>query len=252
MIWLRSAIFNLWFYTVSLVLAFAGLGLRFLAPRRAMQLARVWARLVLGGLGPICGIRVVITGREHIPAHGPALVASMHQSAFDTLVWLLLMPTTAYVLKKELLAIPLFGGMCRHTGMIAVDRGAGAAAIRDLLRGGDMAMATGRQIVIFPEGTRAPPGVPLPLQPGVAALASRTKLPVIPVVTDSGYCWGRRAFRKRPGVIHVAVLPPLAPAMNRTALMQHLHDIFADAPAILQAAVDKSVNVPQIGFTDKS
>ena len=113
------------------------------------------------------------------------------------------------MLKSELLRIPLFGPLMPLTGMIAVDRSGGANALRGLVREGERAMREGRQIVIFPEGTRAEPGAMLPLQPGVAALAARTRLPVIPVVTDSGHCWGRRAFHKRPGTIHIRVLKPI-------------------------------------------
>ena len=108
------------------------------------------------------------------------------------------------------------------TGMIAVDRSGGANALRGLVREGERAMREGRQIVIFPEGTRAEPGAMLPLQPGVAALAARTRLPVIPVVTDSGHCWGRRAFHKRPGTIHIRVLEPIPPELRRDQLMQRL------------------------------
>ena len=93
--------------------------------------------------------------------------------------------------------------------MIAVDRSGGARAMRGLMRDAARAVAERRQIVIFPEGTRAEPGAVLPLQPGIAALAASTGLPVIPVVTDSGRCWGRRAFRKYPGVIHIVLLPPI-------------------------------------------
>jgi 1-acyl-sn-glycerol-3-phosphate acyltransferase len=123
-------------------------------------------------------------------------------------------------------------------GMIAVDRSAGASAIRSMLKGADRAMAEARQIVIFPEGTRAPPGTVLPLHPGIAALAARTGLPVVPVATDSGRCWGRRAFRKHPGVIRVAIHPPLAPGLPRAALLAQLSAIYAQDPA---QPVDKSV-----------
>ncbi len=243
MIWLRSALFNMWFYGVTVVLAIASVPTPLLPRDWPRRVARLWARLVLGALEPLCNVRVVVTGREHLPATGPALVASQHQSAFDTVVWLLLVPEVSYVLKQELLAIPLYGMMCRKLGMIAVDRGAGATAIRTLLRGADSAVAQGRQIVIFPEGTRAPPDTPLPLQPGIAALAARTGLPVIPVVTNSGRCWGRRAFRKVPGVIHVAIQPPLPPRLPRAALMERLTKLFAEAPAIIAKDVDNSVGV---------
>ena len=108
------------------------------------------------------------------------MIASRHQSAFDTFVWLTLVPRCSYVLKRELLRIPLLGPLIPLAGMIAVDRSGGAGALRGLMRDGDRAVREGRQIVIFPEGTRAEPGAILPLQPGIAALAARTRLPVIP------------------------------------------------------------------------
>lgn len=244
MIWLRSAAFNLWFYGVTVVVALVSPLVRLGPEHWARGLARGWARTVLGALGPLCGIRVAVTGREHLPKAGAALVASQHQSAFDTIVWFLLAPEPAYVLKQELTRIPLYGGMCRKLGMIAVNRRGGASAIRALLRGAEGAMAAGRQIVIFPEGTRAAPGAVLPLQPGVAALAARTGLPVIPVVTDSGRCWGRRAWRRQPGTIHVAIQPPLPAGLPRAELMARLAALYAAPPA-----VDNSVGTVPLGFT---
>lgn len=208
---LRSALFNAWFFGVTTVLSVCGAVLLPVAPGLPLPLARLWARLVLGGLRALCGIRWEVRGLEHVPAAGPALLASRHESAFDTLIWLVLLPRCTYVLKRELLRIPLFGRIIRPAGQIAVDRDGGPAALRALVREAEAAAASGRQIVIFPEGTRAEPGRPLPLQPGIAAVAARTGLPVIPVVTDSGHLWGRRAFRKRPGVIRVTLLPPLPP-----------------------------------------
>jgi len=218
---LRSALFNLFFFLESAALALAGTVLRFAAPQRMMDISRLWARLTLGGARAICGIRLQVTGLEHVP-DGAALLASQHQSAFDTLVWLLLLPRCCYVLKQELLRIPVFGPLIPFTGMIAVDRKGGASALRGLMRDGARAARERRQIVIFPEGTRAAPGTVLPLQPGVAALASSTGLAVLPVVTDSGLYWGRRAFRKRPGTIRIRVLPPLPPGLPRQELMRRL------------------------------
>jgi len=237
MILLRSIVFNLWFYAVTFVLAVAALLPRPGPPERgadwALAVAQCWARMVLGGLRWCCGITWVVTGREHLPASGPALFASNHQSAFDTMVWLLLVPRACYVVKRELLRVPIFGPACKRTGMIMVDRDAGGAAIRTLLREADRAVAERRQIVIFPEGTRVAPGATLPLQPGVAALASRTGLPLIPVATDSGYCWGRRAFRKRPGVIHIALGTPIPAGLKREDLMQRLEQALADGQAAI-------------------
>jgi 1-acyl-sn-glycerol-3-phosphate acyltransferase len=242
MTWLRSLIFNIYFYGLTVIFAVSSLAGRALGlggtPVWAMSLARRWAKSVLAGLGPICGITYVVTGTEHLPRNAPGLVASNHQSAFDTMVWLTLLHQPAYVLKQELMRIPLFGALCRLSGMIAVDRGAGASAIRTLLRAADTVKSENRVIVIFPEGTRVPPGQVGELHPGVAALASRTKLPVIPVVTDSGKCWGRRAFKKIPGVIRIDIQPPLPAGLRREELMERLEAIYV---AGVRGPVDKSV-----------
>lgn len=238
MSWLRSALFNLYFFALSFVLCVLATCVRLVAPRQTLGVAMVWARLLLGGARVICGIRLHLSGREYLPRGGPALIASQHQSAFDTLVWLTLLPRCCYVLKRELTRIPLFGALIRPGGQIAVDRAGGGAALRQLMREAERAVGEGRQIVIFPEGTRAPPGQPLPLHPGVAAVASCTGLPVIPVVTDSGLFWGRRAFRKRAGTIHIVLLPPLSPTLGRQAMMMRLQTTFGGG---VQAPVDNSV-----------
>ena len=201
-------------------------------------MARLWARLASWGLRAICGITWRVEGLEHLPQEGPALLASMHQSAFDTMVWVLLAPRFAYVVKQELMRVPVFGAVMRQAGMIAVDRRGGPGALRTLLRDADRALAGRRQVVIFPEGTRVPPGERVKLQPGVAALAARMRLPVIPVLTDSGEHWGRRAFRKQPGTIRVVLLPPLSAALKREELLATLADAFATP---LPKPVDKSV-----------
>ncbi|WP_428485086.1 lysophospholipid acyltransferase family protein [Rhodopila sp.] len=221
MITLRSALFNLWFFTVTFFITLLAALTRMIAPRHVLSVAMVWARIMVVAVRIICGIRLEVSGLQHIPP-GAALIASRHQSAFDTLVWLTLLPRCCYVVKRELLRIPLFGPLMISAGMIAVDRSAGGSAVRALLRQGENAVREQRQIVIFPEGTRAAPGNIGELQPGIAALAARTGLPVIPVATDSGRCWGRRAFRKRPGVIRIMVGPPISAASGRVELMRSL------------------------------
>jgi 1-acyl-sn-glycerol-3-phosphate acyltransferase len=210
---------------------------RLVAPDRVRWWAELWARSLVVALRVICGIRLEVTGLEHIP-RGAALIASAHQSAFDTFVWLTLLPRCCYVLKHELLRIPLFGKLIIATRMIAVDRSAGMAAMRWLMREGTRAAAEQRQIVIFPEGTRSEPGQPRTLQPGVAALAARTGLPVIPVATDSGYCWSRRAFTKRPGTIRIVIGPPIDAGLPRDALMRALQagmNVLCESPSALSA-----------------
>ncbi|MBV9250158.1 MAG: 1-acyl-sn-glycerol-3-phosphate acyltransferase [Acetobacteraceae bacterium] len=240
MIFLRSALFNAYFLALTLLLSLAGLGVRLFAPHEVMRLARFWARMVLGGASALCGIRVAVTGRERLP-EGAALIASRHESAVDTIIWLLLVPRCCYVLKKELLRVPLFGPLVRLAGMISVDRAGGASAMRALMREGALAAGQQRQIIIFPEGTRAEPGMMLPLQPGVAALAAHTRLPILPVVTNSGRLWGRRAFRKNPGVIQLALLPLIEPHLPRAELMCRLEAALRTDPREVTGSVENSV-----------
>ena len=206
-------------------------------------IARRWARTVLGGLPAICGIRVVVTGWENIPAHGPVILASQHQSAFDTLIWMQLLDRPSYVMKEELRRIPLFGPLLEPAGMIPVDRAAGAAALRGLLTAASRAATQSRQIVIFPEGTRMRPGQAVKLHPGVAAIAMRTGLPVLPVATDSGRCWPRDLLGKQAGVIHVVIGPPL-PVTHRESVLAGVEQFWRRAEQCGFAAcpaVDKSV-----------
>ncbi|HEX3574887.1 MAG TPA: lysophospholipid acyltransferase family protein [Rhodopila sp.] len=218
---LRSALFNVAFFTVTVVMTLVATVVRVVAPDRVLNVAMVWGHCLIVTARIVCGIRLEVRGLEHIP-RGAALIAPRHQSAFDTFVWLTLLPRCCYVFKHELRRIPLFGPLVDAAGMIGVDRGAGGAAVRALLREADRAMREERQIVIFPEGTRREPGSPVILQSGIVAMAARTGLPVIPVATDSGRCWGRRAFRKRPGTIRIVIGRPIPAQTERKALLQAL------------------------------
>jgi 1-acyl-sn-glycerol-3-phosphate acyltransferase len=179
---------------------------------------------------------------EHVPA-GACVIAAKHQSAFDTIIWHALLPDAAYVLKAELLRIPLFGPLARHAEMIPVDRAGGGGALRRMLRAAEAALAKGRQVVIFPEGTRTAPGERVPYQPGVLAIAAATDAPVVPVATDSGRLWGRRAFLKHPGVIRIVVMPPLPAGLGRAALHKALETAIEEESArLLAEPVDKLVH----------
>lgn len=222
---LRSFVFSVWFYAVCFVMVLSGQILSVFSPNLLRPWARYWGSLILAGL-PICGIRYVITGRENLPKDGPMLIASMHQSAFDTLLWFSLVPYCRYIVKIELTRIPMFGRLAKLSGQIGVDRSGGATTMRMLLRKGGAALAEGSQVVIFPEGTRVPPGERVALQPGIAALAKASKLPVIPVATDSGRLWRRGVFSHRPGVIHLAIMKPIEAGLSREELMRRLEEAF--------------------------
>ena len=244
MIWLRSALFNIAFFTTTALVATLSTPVLLAPPHWTMPAIRFWSWLVVQELRWICGIRLQVLGREHLPQQGAALIAAKHQSALDTLVWLLLVPHCAYVLKQELLRIPFYGFLVAKAGMISVDREGGAAAMRHLLKAGKAAAAAGRQLVIFPEGTRVAPGERVPYQPGIAALAAATGLPVIPVATDSGMLWGRRAFIKRPGTITISVLPALPAGLPRPVLIERLETLIEAESDRLMAGhpVDNTVD----------
>ena len=236
---LRSALFNLFFFASTFVLALSGVWLRMFARHRISDLVKLWARVEIAAVRVLCGIRLEVSGREHVPSGG-ALIAAQHQSTFDTLVWFLLLPECSYVTKRELTRIPLFGPLIRPAGSVVVDRTAGAIALRGLVRDARRVLAQGRQIVIFPEGRRAEPGHALAIQPGIAALAASTGMPVVPVLTDSGRFWGRRAFRKRAGTIRIEVLPPLPPDLPRRVLTTTLQDLFIGASRPVDKVVDRT------------
>ena len=218
---LRSILFNvlnfIWgsgMHIVSLPLLFAS--------RRAVQAAGgLWIDGTLFLLKHVVGIDHRVVGAENLPGT-PAIYAVKHQSAWETLFLSRYLDYPAFVLKKELLAIPLFGWFMRKTGMIAVDRKAGASALRGMARQAAETLESGRSILIFPEGTRVAPGQSSAYQPGVAALYTQLKVPVVPVALNSGLYWGRRAFFKRPGTIVVQILPPIPPGLDRKALMKVL------------------------------
>lgn len=229
---LRSLLFNLYFLVVTAVLGLLYLPFLLLPPRYLWPAARLWVRLTLGGLRLICGLDCRIEGQEHLPRSG-GLVASKHQSAWDTLIFTLLLPAPAMVLKRELLLIPFFGWYLRHLGMIAIDRRRGARALQDMVRQARQRLTEGRQIVIFPEGTRSRPGTSGRYQSGVAALYSNLGVPVTPVALNSGRYWGRRAFRKKSGTIHLRALPPLAPGLERRLFIERLKQAIEEGTAAL-------------------
>ncbi len=241
MSWLRSAAFNAWFVAITLVLGLLGIPLRWLVPGGALRLAQFWSGLALAGARVLCGIRIEVTGREHLPAQGAMLIASQHQSAIDTLIWLQLVPRVSYVFKAELARTPLFGPLLVPAGQIPVERRGGASAMNAFLDAGQRAVKDGRQIVIFPEGTRVDDGARLQLRPGIALLAARTGHSVLPIATDSGRLWGRKAFHKHAGVVHVMIGAPVPPDRTPAVVLGEIRSRWAALHAAL-GAVDNSVH----------
>lgn len=233
----RSNLFNILFYTwtTAMVLCFSpGLLLPY---QVTVWGQRRWASGVNLLLRWSAGIKVEIRGLQHRP-QGGAIIASKHQSAWDTLIWHVILDDPAMVLKKELLSIPIYGWMCRKTRMIAVDRKAGAKALRAMLTDAKEAAELGRAIVIFPQGTRTAPGVStadMPYQPGVSALYRGLDVPVVPVALNSGLFWPRRQLLRRSGTIVLQFLEPIPPGLPRKEFDALLQERVESANLALEA-----------------
>jgi 1-acyl-sn-glycerol-3-phosphate acyltransferase len=211
---IRSLLFNVLFY-VNLIL-FLVLGSPFFFTPRiwSIRALQVWARSSLWLLRVVAGIGMELRGREHIP-HGPALIAGKHQSFWETFAILPWLDDPAMVLKKELVYIPWFGWFAYKFRMIAVERSAGSAALRNLVRQAEACIADGRQVVIMPEGTRRAPDDSPAYKPGAAALYATLGVPCVPFALNSGLFWPRRKFLRHPGTIVLEFLPPIPPGLPR-------------------------------------
>ena len=218
---LRSLTFNIFFYLWTTVIVVFGLPLM-LGPRSGLyHLGRLWVRVTMAALRLLCGLRYQVRGLEHLP-QGGCLVAAKHQSAWDTLIFSLLLWDHSFVLKQELTWIPLFGLYLLRAGLVPVDRKGGSKALRKMVAQARRVIEQGRPIVIFPEGTRVAPGQHRPYHPGVAALYGQLAVSVVPVALNSGLFWGRRSFAKRSGVITLEFLPRIEPGLHRKEFLQRL------------------------------
>jgi len=223
MIYLRSFLFVAAFYLWSAVLAIAGTPL-LLGPKRwTVSMFRVWANGIHLMLRLICGIKVEVRGTQHLPK-GQALVAAKHQCMLDVFSQFAWLPASAFVMKKELLWIPWFGWYARKVGTVVIDRSGGANTLRQMVRETRELFAEGRQVVIFPEGTRGKPGVKGIYQPGVAGLYRDLEVPVYPVATNSGVHWPAHGFLRHPGTIVFEYLEPIPAGLKRGEFMRILEE----------------------------
>ena len=234
MIVIRSILFNVLFY-VNLIL-FLVLGSPFFFTPRiwSIRALQVWARSSIWLLRVVAGIGMELRGREHIP-QGPALIAGKHQSFWETFAILPWLDDPAMVLKKELIYIPWFGWFAYKFRMIAVERSAGSAALRNLVRQAEACIADGRQVVIMPEGTRRAPDDPPAYKPGAAALYATLGVPCVPFALNSGLFWPRRKFLRHPGTIVLEFLPPIPPGLPRKAFQAELEGAIEPATRALVA-----------------
>jgi 1-acyl-sn-glycerol-3-phosphate acyltransferase len=217
----RAFAFNFAFLTWTVICGVAGLPFLLTPRAQTMRFGRFWAAGVLALLKAIVGLDYEIRGLDRLP-HNGCIIAMKHQSAWDTLILPVVLGDPAIVLKRELLILPFYGWYAARAGSIAIDRKAGPGAVRKMLAKARPAAASGRPIVIFPEGTRVAPGERRPYQPGVAALYQTLALPLVPAAVNSGLYWGRRSFIKRKGRIILEFLDPIRPGWARPRLMAEL------------------------------
>ena len=211
MIVLRSLLFALLQAVLTPVFGCIGLCIFFLNPFTRYRIISIWSRIIVASARAICGIHYRILGAENIPDK-PCIVMSKHQSAWETLAFQVIFPPQVTVVKKELLRIPFFGWGLAVLSPIAIDRGAGTRALKQIEEQGIERLKQGFWIIVFPEGTRIKPGTKSTYHPGGAWLAARSGAMLLPVALNSGALWGRKAFLKRPGTITVSIGKPIDPA----------------------------------------
>jgi 1-acyl-sn-glycerol-3-phosphate acyltransferase len=215
----RSLLFAAIFYPATVLCVLVGVLATLLGRRPTLAVVLGWVRFHHGLTAKLLGIRSTVLGA--IPP-GPHLIAVKHQSMYETLEMVRLTNLPVVVMKKELADIPLFGFMTRRYGVIPVERSAGAKALRTLVAEGQAAAATGRPVIIFPEGTRVRPGERPPLRPGFAGLYRALGLPVVPVAVDSGRLWGRGLVH-HGGTVTFKVGETLPPGLKRDDIERRVH-----------------------------
>ena len=216
----RSLLYALVFYPGSVLYVLAGIAVLPFGRSAVRGVADAWTGFNRACARFILGIRTRVEGE--VP-HGAVLVASKHQSMFETTEFQQILDTPATVMKSELGRIPLWGRLTRVYGILPVEREGGAAALRRLLRAAGEAVAEGRPIVIFPEGTRVAPGERPPLQSGFAGLYRALRLAVVPVAVDSGRLWPRHRFVTRPGIVTFRFGEPIPPGRPRGEIEAAVH-----------------------------
>jgi 1-acyl-sn-glycerol-3-phosphate acyltransferase len=237
-LFIRSLAFNFVFFAWAFISSILFIPFFILSSKAAQKIGSAWAKPCLFFAHIFCGIKYEVRGRENIqtPPHNPAVIyASKHQSAWDTIIFLTLLPNMAYVLKKELLRLPFWGWYLWRMKMIAVDRGAGASSIKQLVRDGKMALSGSRPIVIFPEGTRTKPNASPDYHAGITAMYSTLNVPVVPVALNSGVYWGKNAFFKKSGTIIIEFLSPIPAGLSKKEFAERLqHDIETASNQLIQ------------------
>jgi 1-acyl-sn-glycerol-3-phosphate acyltransferase len=234
LLFIRSIVFNVVFYVTLVVMALAALPTLLMPRWGIIGVARLWGRINLWLLRVICGIKVDYRGIEKIPP-GAILVASKHQSLWETFALVPLFPDPSFIVKRELSWIPVFGWHVWRAEMTFVDRGARSQALAKMTAHARIQLQQGRQIVIFPEGTRRAPGAEPAYKYGVVHLYAETGVACVPIALNSGLFWPRRKFVRYPGTVTVEILDPIPPGLDKKTFAATLQDQIETATTRLLA-----------------
>ncbi len=242
MLYLRSFAFNTAFYLNLIVQMIVWTPYYFIVPRRqAWFVPKFWSRTEMWLMKVIAGTDMEITGQENLP-DGPYILAPKHQSFWDTIAFLPYIRDPLYILKRELRWIPFFGWYIMKMRMIPVDRGKRSRALKDVIARTRKEMhENNRQLIIYPEGTRRPPGAEPAYKWGIVEIYSELDLPVVPVAHQAGLWWPRRKFLRYPGTIKARFLPPIPPGLGKEAFQARL---VAETEAACDAFLIEAANAP--------
>ncbi|GAB6841381.1 1-acyl-sn-glycerol-3-phosphate acyltransferase [Methylorubrum rhodinum] len=233
MLLLRSLAFNLCFYVATALIAIGGLP-AFVSRKGVIRVAQFWGRTILWLLRVVGGTRVEFRGLHNIPP-GPLLVAAKHQSALETLALTTPFDDFAYVLKRELMWVPVVGWYFARGGMVPIDRSKGSRVMAAMNAAAIEAIGQGRQLIIFPEGTRRPAGAPPAYKQGASHLYTALNVPCLPVALNTGLYWRRRGFRRMPGTTVIEFLPVIPPGLPRVEFLNTVQERIETASAALLA-----------------
>ncbi|WJR79326.1 lysophospholipid acyltransferase family protein [Bradyrhizobium sp. NP1] len=234
-IFLRSLVFNVAFYVVLVALIIIALPTLVMPLPALLTVAHWWASASIFLMRVICNIKVEFRGVEKIPK-GPLIVASKHQSMWETFALLPFFERPIFILKRELTWIPVFGLFLIKADMIAINRAAGARALMRMARRAGEVVRRGRQLVIFPEGTRTPVGAPPHYKSGVGLIYVDCGVACLPVALNSGLFWPRRTFMRYPGTLVVEFLDPLPAGLSRDEFLRRTREAIESATARLVEA----------------
>lgn len=234
MILVRSIVFNVLFYANTIFWLIVALPTFFMPYWAIVEIAKAWGRVNLVLLRWVAGIDIDVRGVEKIPKGG-LLVAAKHQSAWETFVLVTLFDQPLYIVKRELMWIPIFGWLMAKGRMVPVDRSAGSQALVEMAERARIEIGRGRQLIIFPEGTRRPAGAEPRYKHGVAHLYVAEGVPCVPIALNSGLFWPRRSILRYPGTVLVEVLDPIPPGLDKEVFFKRLQDDIETATARLIA-----------------